>query len=164
MIKTIKIGDQEVTLNNNIGWCFEYRDQFGKDIVPTMMPIITGLVTAVGRIIEETGRTDEITLADLAGIASSGGFTDAMVYISQTELTDFIRITWAMAKCADESIPEPKRWVRQFEDFPLDEIIPAVSEMIFTGVISRKNGARLGEALKTLQPIKKTETAEAGAE
>lgn len=156
MIKTIKAGGKEVVLNNNIGWCFEYRDQFGKDIVPTLMPILTGLVTAIGTIIEETGKTDDITLKDLAGIASSGGFSDAMVYISQIELTDFVNIIWAMAKCADESIPEPKRWIREFDDFPLDEIVPAVGEMIIKGVISTKNGSRLGEALKSLQPEKTT--------
>lgn len=156
MIKTITISGQDVQLNNNIGWCFEYRDQFGKDIIPTLMPILTGLVTAIGSIIEETGKTEEITVQDLAGVASSGALTDAMVYISQIELTDFIDICWAMAKCADESVPEPKRWVRQFEEFPLDEIIPAVGEMIIKGVVSSKNGRRLEEALRSLQPMIKT--------
>lgn len=152
MIKTIKIGGVDVTLNNNIGWCFEYRDQFGKDIIPTLMPVITGLVSAVGAVISETGKTDTITIADLAETAASGGLTEAATYISQIELADFINVTWAMAKCADESIPEPKRWVRQFEDFPLDEIVPAVGELFIKGVISTKNGARLEETLKSLQP------------
>lgn len=156
MIKTITISGQEVRLNNNIGWCFEYRDQFGKDIIPTLMPILTGIVTAIGSIIEETGKTDEITVQDLAGVASSGALTDAMVYISQIELTDFIDICWAMAKCADESVPEPKRWVRQFDEFPLDEIIPDVGELIIKGVVSSKNGRRLEEALRSLQPMIKT--------
>lgn len=153
MIKTIKIDGHDVVLNNSIGWCFEYRDQFGKDIIPTMMPIITGLVTAVGAIIEETGKTDEITVKDLAGVASSGALTDAMVYISQIEITDFINILWSMAKCADESIPEPKRWVRQFEEFPLDEIVPVVGELLIKSVVSTKNAARLKAALQSLQPM-----------
>lgn len=156
MIKTITISGQDVQLNNNIGWCFEYRDQFGKDIIPTLMPVITGLVSAVGAVISETRKTDTITIADLAETAASGGLTEAATYISQIELADFINVTWAMAKCADESIPEPKRWVRQFEEFPLDEIIPAVGEMIIKGVVSSKNGRRLEEALRSLQPMIKT--------
>lgn len=154
MIKTIKIDGHDVVLDNSLGWCFKYREQFGKDIIPTMMPIIIGLVTAVGAIIEETGKTDEITVKDLAGVASSGALTDAMVYISQIEITDFINVLWSMAKWADESIPEPDRWVRQFEEFPLDEIVPVVGELLIKSVVSTKNAARLKTALESLQPMK----------
>jgi len=64
-------------------------------------------------------------------------------------------VTWALAKAADERILPPKQWVRQFDSFPLDIIVPAVGELLFKGFSSSKNLARLkkvGANLKNLQP------------
>ena len=55
----------------------------------------------------------------------------------------------------NENIEPPKRWVRQFETFPLDVIVPSVYELIFKGFVSSKNLQRLksiGASLKNLQP------------
>ena len=60
-----------------------------------------------------------------------------------------------MAKAADESIEPPKRWVRQFDGFYLDEIGPALLELVLKGFVSSKNLKRLkklGNELKNLQP------------
>ena len=49
----------------------------------------------------------------------------------------------------------PKRWVRQFDEFPLDVVGPAVFDMVLKGFVSSKNLKRLkkiGESIKTLQP------------
>jgi hypothetical protein len=35
--RIIKIADKEVRLNNNVAWTMEYRDQFGKDILPARL-------------------------------------------------------------------------------------------------------------------------------
>jgi hypothetical protein len=66
-----------------------------------------------------------------------------------------VNVTWAMAKTADENIEPPKQWVRQFDSFPLDVIIPNVYELIMKGFASSKNLKRLkeiGASLKKLQP------------
>ena len=42
MEKVIKIGDKEVRLSNNVAWTMEYKDQFNKDVMESMMPIIIG--------------------------------------------------------------------------------------------------------------------------
>ena len=56
MEKTIKIGDKDVRLNNNVGWTLAYRDQFGRDILPAIMPILWSVTEAIGAILrEETG-------------------------------------------------------------------------------------------------------------
>lgn len=39
-------------------------------------------------------------------------------------------ITWALAKTADPTIPEPLEWLDQFEQFPLMEIVPDINELI----------------------------------
>ena len=63
-----------------------------------------------------------------------------------------------MAKCADESIEEPRRWVRQFDAFPLDEVGPDIFEMIAGSVVSTKNLQRLQSAMKSLKPKKQKST------
>ena len=154
MEKIIKIGKQEVRLNNNVAWTMEYRDQFGKDIVPALMPILASLMEGVSTIISESG-SNEVTMADIAD-AVQGRSMDVLLPMFQVEFVDtIINVTWAMAKAADEDIEPPKRWVRQFEEFPLDVVVPAVYELVLKGFVSSKNLKRLKKAsasLRNLQP------------
>ena len=154
MEKSIKIGNQEVRLNNNVAWTMEYRDQFGKDIVPALMPILASLMEGVSTIISESG-SNEVTMADIAD-AVQGRSMDVLLPMFQVEFVDtIINVTWAMAKAADENIEPPKRWVRQFEEFPLDVVVPAVYELVLKGFVSSKNLKRLKKAsasLRNLQP------------
>ena len=158
MEKVIKIGKQEVRLNNNVAWTMEYRDQFGKDIVPTLMPVLASMIEGVSTVIAETGKT-EITMTDLAE-ALQGRTLDVLLPMFQVEFVDtIINVTWAMAKAADEDIEPPKKWVRQFETFPIDVIAPAVYELVLKGFVSSKNLKRLkdvGASLKNLQPSHST--------
>ena len=151
MEKTIKIGKQEVRLSNNIGWALIYRDQFGQDIIPTLMPLLAGLLDIVGGLLKDK-KADEITVADLAGMTDGDAMMNAYVHLGGVEFTDFINVTWALAKCADDSIPEPAIWVRQFEEFPIDVIGPTVFSMIFRGVVSSKNLKRLTSLKEKIQP------------
>ena len=152
MEKTINIGDKSIRLNNNIGWALAYRDQFGRDIVPTLMPLFASSLDIVSGIIKETGKTDEITLSDLAELADGDSLINAVIHLGGFEFTDLICLTWALAKCADEDIPAPREWVKQFDVFPVDVIGPAVFELIFKGVVSSKNVKRLEDLKKRIQP------------
>lgn len=152
MEKTITIGDKAVKLNNNIGWALAYRDQFGRDIIPALMPMIASALDIVSGIIEETGKTKNIRPQDILSVLDGDKFTDAVIHLSGLEFVDFIDIVWALAKCADENIPEPKEWVKGFETFPLDEIVPAVFGLIAKGLISSKNFERLKTIMGRLQP------------
>ena len=69
MEKTIKIGKKSVRLNNNVSWAIAYRDQFGRDIIPTIMPLFASALDIISGIINETGKTDDINLEDLAKLA-----------------------------------------------------------------------------------------------
>ena len=157
MEKIIKIGKQEVRLNNNVAWTMEYRDQFGKDIVPVIMPLMASMVEGVSTIIAESGK--EVTIESIAE-SLQGRAIDVMLPMFQTEFVDLvINVTWAMAKAADEGIAPPKQWVRQFETFPLDIVGPAVFDLVLKGFVSSKNLKRLknlGENLKKLQPSHST--------
>lgn len=154
MEKIIKIGNQEVRLNNNVAWTMEYRDQFGKDIVPALMPVLASMIEGISSIVADAG-SSEIDVTDIAG-ALQGRTMDVLLPMFQVEFVDvIINVTWAMAKAADETIAPPKQWVRQFDEFPLDVVVPAVYELVLKGFVSSKNLNRLkklGENLKKLQP------------
>lgn len=158
MEKIINIGDKEVKISNNVAWTMEYKDQFNKDVIESLMPIISTLIETVSTIVSETGKT-EITITDVAE-AIQGRTFELTLPLMQLGLTDsVVNIVWAMAKAADPRIEPPKQWVRQFDSFPLDEIVPAAGEMILTGFASSKNLERLrnlGTNLTKTQPKKKT--------
>lgn len=157
MQKTINIGDKEVRLDNNIGWTMEYRNQEGKDIIPTLLPLIASILDLFAGVIKETGKANDITIKDMLSVTDTDDMLNAIIHASGAEFVDlFINTTWALAKCADESIPEPRRWVKQFDTFPLDEIVPQVLGFILDGTVSRKNLERLKSIKIAFRPIEKT--------
>lgn len=157
MEKIIKIGNHEVRLSNNVAWTMEYRDQFGRDIVPAIMPIITSFMEGASTIIADSG--GELTMEGIAD-AIRGRAMDILLPMYQVEFVDIVlNVTWAMAKAADEEIEPPKKWVRQFDEFPLDVIVPEIYELVVKGFVSSKNLERLkkaGATLKNLQPLLST--------
>ena len=159
MEKVIKIGSNEVRLSNNVAWVMEYRDQFGKDILPAIMPLITTVSEGISTVLSEAGT--DITIESLSE-AINGRAMDVLLPLYQAEFVDLvINVTWAMAKAADEDIDPPKKWVRQFDTFPLDVVGPAVFELVMKGFISSKNLTRLkrtGKKLKNLQPLQQTKS------
>ena len=150
MEKKIKIDSKNnLKLNNNVGWLFIYKDQFGRDIVPTLVPVLNAGIDLVFGIYKETGgkfTKDSIMQID------TDALTDALIQATAIEATDLINITWALAKNADEDIPEPREWVRQFDTFPVDVIAPEVFKMLFKGMVSTKNSRRLQNLFENLQP------------
>lgn len=150
MEKKIKIDSKNsLKLNNNVGWLFIYKDQFGRDIVPTLVPVLNAGIDLVFGIYKETGgkfTKDSIMQID------TDALTDALIQATAIEATDLINITWALAKNADEDIPEPREWVRQFDTFPVDVIAPEVFKMLFKGMVSTKNSRRLQNLFESLQP------------
>ena len=158
MEKVIKIGKQEVRLSNNVAWTMEYRDQFGKDIVPALMPVLASMMEGIATLVSESGE-DNLSVTSIAD-AVQGRSLEVLLPMFQVEFVDtIINVTWAMAKAADEDIEPPKRWVRQFEEFPLDVVIPAVYDLVLKGFVSSKNLKRLkkiGADLKNLQPSRST--------
>lgn len=157
MEKTIKIGKVPVRLNNNIGWSMAYRDQFGQDIIPVIMPMLAGALDIITGLLNSTEKPEEIKGIDILKQVDGDTLIDAMAHLSALEFVDLINITWALAKCADDEIPEPKEWVKQFESFPVDVVAPAVFELIGKGLISSKNWRRLNEAKEKVQPTKKSQ-------
>jgi len=154
MEKTITIGDIDVKLNNNAAWAMEYQDQFGEDILPVVLPLAASVTEAFAAILAEAGT--DVNVRSFAE-AIQGRAVEILAPIYQSEIVKLVyNVTWALAKNADPEIPEPKKWIRQFDTFPLDVVIPEVYGMIIQGFASSKNLPRLEKAkdeiVKTLQP------------
>lgn len=136
MKKTIKLyKDCELTLSNNAGWLYEYRDQFGHDIVPDIMPIISAILKAMKELSTQSGKPVTEVIKNLDGDVVE----DTLIELAGLQSVDLINIVWAMAKCADDEIDEPRKWIRQFETFPLDVIVPKVWTLVLEGFVSSKN-------------------------
>lgn len=154
MKKKIEIGTREIYLSNSVAWTMEYREQFGKDIVPTLMPMLMALFEGIAAVF---GDKEEITLPDVNQALASlqGRSQDILMPLFQLEFVDIVNITWAMAKAADPGIKPPIDWARDFDIFPVDIVVPAIYEMILKGFVSSKNQERLeaiAKSLKALQP------------
>lgn len=131
MLKTIKIDDNhEFTISNNISWAMEYREQFGHDIVPDLLPVASALITLLGEI-----NANQFDIAKM----DKDLLQDALINLAGVQFVDFINLIWAMTKAADDKTPEPKKWLKQFEAFPLDIIAPQVFNHLLEGMVSQKN-------------------------
>lgn len=157
MIKTIKVGNKEVQFDNNVGWAMIYKDQFGSDIIPSVMPMFAAAFDIISGLVNETGKTNDITLADILKLTDGDALINAVIHLGNLEFVDFINITWSLAKNADDSIPEPREWVKQFDEFPVDTLAPAIVKLIFKGLASSKNLKRLNALKKTVR-LNKTST------
>ena len=151
MEKIIKISGVPVKFSNNVGWTIEYRDQFGKDVLETMMPVITTTVETAAAVINENGSANNIKLTDITQ-AIEGRAMDLMLPLSQLGFVDtIVNVAWAMAKAADETIDPPKQWVRQFDEFYVDEIAPEIWKLASVGLASSKKRSRLANLLKGIR-------------
>lgn len=152
MTKTIDISEGlSLTLSNRTAWALYYRDQFGIDIVPTLMPMLSAAFSLVSDIAAITEKKEELQFGDVAEILTSDSMGDALIKLSGLEFVDLLNITWAMAKAWDASIEEPRKWIQQFEEFPLDLIAPAITELIFKGLVSTKKVTWLQEKLNSIK-------------
>lgn len=58
--------------------------------------------------------------------------TNQIVNIEALDLEIFYNMVWTLAKTADPSIEPPLEWLDGFNEFPLVEILPEVTELIFS--------------------------------
>ena len=161
MEKTIKIGNKDVRLSNNFSWAIVYRDQFGHDIISTLMPMMAAALDVASGILSEASSDGKVDVTDLLKVLDGDKFLDAAIHLSGFEAVEFINITWAMAKAADDDLPDPKTWIKGFDEFPLDIIVPEVFTMALKGVASSKNLTRLknlANQLKVIQPSTSTQS------
>ena len=154
-IKTIKVGDKPITLDSSAGWLVRYRNQFGEDILPAIMPIVAALVDGIASIAENMDG-DTIDMNVIKKSIDDDVISNMLVKFSMLELTTVINILWAMAKNNErrnggEEVGDPDAWVDQFDDFPIDVILPELIKILFTSFVSKKNRMKMKKVKKTAQ-------------
>lgn len=161
MIRTIEIGNKEVRLTNNASWAMVYRDQFGHDIISTFTPMIAVALDLSSGFIQTIGEGEkDVTVTDVFSALDGDTFIDMLAHFSGLEFVDLINITWAMAKALDDDLPEPRRWIKEFDEFPVDVVAPEVAKLAIRGLVSTKNLKRLRNLLqdiKMTQPLTSTQ-------
>lgn len=142
MKKTIKIKEHPVELNSSLGWLYCYREQFGHDILPDLMPALESLLTlSVG--VLNSGADPKDVLAAL----DSDTISDAMINMIGLESVTVLNIIWSLAKNADDDLPDPRSFYGEFDAFPIDTVAPVAFRMIIESSVSSKNAKSLLERL-----------------
>lgn len=123
MKKTITIdGKKAFKINTSNRWLRIYRDNFGHDILPDMVPVI------------DTG------LGLIAGIVNGGNIDldEIESNFYALEMVTINNVIWALAKNADDSIPDVEEWEDQFDKWTYDELVPQIIETLAQTYITEK--------------------------
>ena len=144
MIKTIEIEGQPMEVNSAQGWLFCYREQFGHDILPDLLPLLDAALGALNEVYDEEGsiveRLDEVTTNRI------------IVALSSLEATTIINIFWAMAKNAGNTTPHHE-FVNMFDPFPYEQIVPELFTLIVQSSMASKNSESLLKKIPNLSTL-----------
>ena len=161
-IKNIKIDkDNSIKIDSSINWLLIYRGQFGRDILPDILPLISaGVDIAINMLGESEGETVQEKIANM----DSDKVESAMLSLAGLEFTTFFQIVWAMnansrKKNGEEIVPF-EEWVEQQEEFPVDLIAPAVAGLLTKSMVSSKNLKRLQDLVKMAKAENVTKSAQ----
>lgn len=143
MQKTLIIDGKEITFKANASLTYVYKNQFGRDLLTSLMPLISDILNGLDGIFEKmkSEKSFEVLPSDIAGLLE-GVYT--------LELVDVQNIIWTMAKVADKEIKEPVLWYSQFEEFALYDVAVELAPMLLSSLISKKKLQTSTEKLKQL--------------
>lgn len=158
--KQITINENcKINMDSSIGWLLIYRENFGRDILPDILPMISAAIDLIAGGIDEKG---EVTIASFVENMDSDTVANAMIQLSGLEITTVINIVWALAKNYakknGETLEPVDIWADQFDEFPLDVIVPAAVKLIVTSSVSSKNLRSLQMKTKTLEKSQQTKS------
>ena len=107
MEKILTIDGRQVKFKSTGAFLLRYKAQFGRDALQDIFKLQGS--------IDNQGHIANIDVLDLEAIYD---------------------LVWILAKTADPNIPPPMEWLDQFSEFPLMEIVPEVTDMIFSCMAS----------------------------
>ena len=158
MIETIMIEGRAVEIDSASGWTYCYREQFGHDILPDVLPIFRSIAVAAEGLIKELPddamENGEISGKNIKGVLKNiDGYViqDALDEIAGLEISTIQNIFWALAKNADNGLEQPRRFFNQFEVFPYEEVIPRVIAAIIKSSSSSKNSQSLLKKMRLVE-------------
>ncbi|MFH7833826.1 hypothetical protein [Bacillus luti] len=111
MEKTIVIDGQKVKLKATAATVKRYKAQFRRNLFADLMAL-----GAINALTSADGSEQPIDVSNL----DLGKVDFELIY----------DLTWLYAKTADPNIPDPMTWLDEFEEFPIEEIMPEVMELV----------------------------------
>ena len=146
MKKTVQLEGQSIEVNASMGWLFVYRNEFGHDILPDIMPMIDAFVTMGAEIYADMKEGDSVL-----NHITPEMLAEAVYKLSTMEVVMLVNILWAMAKNADNGIEGPQTWVNKFDVFPIEEVTFSIVELILESSTSSKNSKSLLEKIRKIK-------------
>lgn len=136
MQKIINIDGRDVKFKASASLVYRYKQQFGKDLLTLIMPVINSLFEAIN--IYEVIQKGELTVADV-----QPGF-DLGKVVEKLELIDLYNLIWVMAKTANKDIADPIEWYDEFEEFPALEIAKELLDILIPSLfVTEKSKKKL---------------------
>lgn len=102
MEKILTIDGRQVKFKSTGAFLLRYKAQFGRDALQDIFK--------------------------LQGVIGDNKITN----IDALDLEVIYDLVWTLAKTADPNILPPLEWLDEFSEFPLVEIIPEITDMIFS--------------------------------
>lgn len=138
MIKTIVIDGKEVQFKASASFPLVYKANFNTDILTIILPLVSEILDGLG---------DE-AIVDGKIVVTPSALSGMLENVYSLEYVDILNLLWTLAKCADETIPEPIKWFGQFDEFPIFDIGKEVFPMLFESLISKKKLGNLAATKK----------------
>lgn len=138
MIKTIIIDGKEVQFKASASFPLVYKANFNTDILTIILPLVSEILDGLG---------DE-AIVDGKIVVTPSALSGMLENVYSLEYVDILNLLWTLAKCADETIPEPIKWFGQFDEFPIFDIGKEVFPMLFDSLISKKKLGNLATTKK----------------
>jgi hypothetical protein len=120
MEKTLVIDGRQVQFRATGAFFLLYKMQFGKDGINDMFGMFGDLETA----------TDQETEADAPESTKS--------LLAAIDLEVLYNMIWTLAKAADSTIPDPLTWLNEFSEFPMNDIVVELQELLQKSMVSTK--------------------------
>lgn len=113
MQKTIEIDGKKAVLESNAATPIIYKAQFGTDFFADLLKLEKSVPTKP---------EDKWTQKD----------------IEKLDLTPFYNFLWAVAKSADNKVPDLITWLSQFGSLDIEEVLPEIQDLIENTVPGKK--------------------------
>lgn len=107
MEKILNIDGRQVKFKSTGAFLFRYKAQFHRD-----------------------------ALKDIYKLDSAIDDNNEIKDIDALDLEVFYNLIWTLAKTADKTIEPPLEWLDSFDEFPLMDIIPELTDLIFSCISS----------------------------
>lgn len=124
------IDGKEVPFKVSASFPLVYKANFNTDILTLILPLLSEILEGLG---DEAIVDGKVVITPLA-------LSEMLKNVYSLEYVDIMNLFWTLAKCADDSIPEPIKWFGQFDEFPMVDIGKEVFPMLFDSLISKKIG------------------------